>query len=96
VEDLGEFYQELLATYTSKRSTKADKVRDFITNLSAYMSESRLCLDIVYVMITDRVLDINRGYFTRIVHLTWNTEMVDGVEWIRVDQPKGRWKNDTT
>lgn len=95
MENLTALYEELLADYTAKKETgtKADSIRSFVTNLSEYMDDKRLCLDVVFTLACPRVQDLDKGYFTKVVRNTWTTEIDEkSVEWIIVDKPKGRWR----
>lgn len=94
MEPLKELYEELRSEVMSRQrtGTKAERIRLFISNLSGYMGDRRLCLDATYYLACTRIQDLTKGYFTSIVRQSWSTEVDDsGVEWIKVDHPKGRW-----
>lgn len=94
VETLVEFLSELEGELALSRQTvtKAERIRRFVLNLSGFLGERRLSLDAVLDLASERVPDLGRGYFTNIVRKSWAVENDEhGVEWIRVDRPKGRW-----
>jgi hypothetical protein len=94
VEPLQELYLELKSEVMLRQrtGTKAERIRLFISNLSDYLGDRRLCLDATYNLAQIRIEGLARGYFTNIVRKTWTTDTdSNGVEWIKTDHPKGRW-----
>ena len=94
VESLRDFLKELDAELQQNgiRSTKASRIRQFVSNLSGFLNERRMCLDAVADLAMNKLPNIGRGYFTTIVRKSWAVEKDEnGVEWVRIDRPKGRW-----
>jgi len=95
VEPLADFFADLDAELKNARagSSKASFIRQFVTNLSTFLGESRMCLGAVADLATEKFPSVGRGYFTAVARKSWTVEIDDnGVEWIRTDRPKGRWR----
>lgn len=94
MEPLSALIAELDADLAARQQQmpKAERVRHMIWNMSKFIGMDRLCKEAVYDFVCEKVPDLGKGYFTNIVRKTWNVEIDEyGVEWIRVDRPKGRW-----
>ncbi len=93
MEDLRVLYEEFTKDALSKRNTgsKAEKIRSFVSNLSEYLGDDRLCLDAVFRLTCSRILDkpVTKSYFKQVIEKSWTIETDDDkAEWIRMDLPR--------
>jgi hypothetical protein len=94
MDEISDLYADLEKEELQRKAkmTKAEKIRNFVNGLPAFVGKKRLLLDAVFKLANERRIDekpLNRSYFKQVVNKEWSLEEDDHSNlWIRVDQPK--------